>query len=96
VLRLGVFTLSPGPVGFPIRRGGRARAFSFFGSVIGIAIMLGPVAGGLITQYLGWRWAFLVNLPIGVAMMALTLLAVEDSKDPHAEGRQHPAAHVHN
>ena len=63
----------------------RARAFSFWGSVIGIAIMLGPVAGGLITQYLGWRWAFYVNLPIGAAMIALTLLAVEDSRDPHAE-----------
>jgi EmrB/QacA subfamily drug resistance transporter len=63
----------------------RARAFSFFGSVIGVAIMLGPVAGGLITQYLGWRWAFFVNLPIGTAMVVLTLLAVEDSKDPHAE-----------
>jgi EmrB/QacA subfamily drug resistance transporter len=63
----------------------RARAFSFWGSVIGIAIMLGPVAGGLITQYLGWRWAFYVNLPIGAAMVVLTLLAVEDSRDPHAE-----------
>jgi EmrB/QacA subfamily drug resistance transporter len=62
----------------------RARAFSFWGSVIGIAIMLGPVGGGLITQYLGWRWAFYVNLPIGAAMVVLTLLAVEDSRDPQA------------
>jgi EmrB/QacA subfamily drug resistance transporter len=67
------------------RGAARARAFSFWGSVIGIAIMLGPVAGGLITQYLGWRWAFYVNLPIGAAMVLLTLLAVEDSKDPQAE-----------
>jgi hypothetical protein len=52
--------------------------------VIGIAIMLGPVAGGVITQYLGWRWAFFVNLPIGIAMIALTLFAIEDSKDPQA------------
>jgi EmrB/QacA subfamily drug resistance transporter len=63
----------------------RARAFSFFGSVIGVAIMLGPVGGGMITQYLGWRWAFYINLPIGAAMIALTLLVVEDSKDPHVK-----------
>ena len=63
----------------------RARAFSFWGSVIGVAIMLGPVAGGLITQYLGWRWIFFVNLPVGVSMIALTLYAVEDSKDPQAK-----------
>ena len=63
----------------------RARAFSFWGSVIGIAIMLGPVGGGVITQYLGWQWAFYVNLPIGVVMVALTYLAVEESKDPHAK-----------
>jgi len=63
----------------------RASAFSFWGSVIGVAIMLGPVAGGVITQYLGWRWAFYVNLPIGTAMIALTLFAVEDSKDPQAK-----------
>ena len=63
----------------------RARAFSFWGSVIGIAIMLGPVGGGMITQYLGWRWAFYVNVPVGAAMVLLTIFAVEDSKDPHAK-----------
>ncbi|MFK4448277.1 EmrB/QacA subfamily drug resistance transporter [Caballeronia udeis] len=63
----------------------RARAFSFWGSVVGAAITLGPVVGGLITQYLGWRWVFFVNLPVGIAMIALTLFAVEDSKDPQAK-----------
>ncbi|BAN26435.1 MFS transporter [Caballeronia insecticola] len=62
----------------------RAKAFAFWGSVIGIAIMLGPVAGGLITEYLGWRWAFYVNLPIGAVMIALTLFVVTESKDPAA------------
>jgi EmrB/QacA subfamily drug resistance transporter len=62
----------------------RASAFAFWGSVIGVAIMLGPVAGGLITQLFGWQWAFYVNLPVGAAMIALTLYAVKESKDPHA------------
>jgi EmrB/QacA subfamily drug resistance transporter len=62
----------------------RAKAFAFWGSVIGVAIMLGPVAGGLITQSLGWQWAFYVNLPVGAIMIVLTYFVVEESKDPHA------------
>jgi EmrB/QacA subfamily drug resistance transporter len=62
----------------------RARAFAFWGSVIGIAISLGPVIGGFITQSFGWQWAFYVNVPIGLVMIALTLYAVTESKDPHA------------
>lgn len=62
----------------------RAKAFAFWGSVIGIAIMLGPVAGGVITQLLGWEWAFYINIPVGLAMIALTAVAVTESKDPHA------------
>jgi hypothetical protein len=62
----------------------RARAFAFWGSVIGVAIMLGPVAGGFLTQMLGWQWAFYVNLPVGVAMIVLTYHAVQESKDPDA------------
>jgi predicted MFS family arabinose efflux permease len=52
--------------------------------VIGIAVSLGPVAGGFITQAFGWQWAFYVNIPVGAAMIALTLYAVDESKDPHA------------
>jgi EmrB/QacA subfamily drug resistance transporter len=66
------------------RGAARARAFAFWGSVIGLAITLGPVAGGLITQSFGWEWVFYLNLPIGVAMIALTFYAVRDSRDPAA------------
>jgi EmrB/QacA subfamily drug resistance transporter len=62
----------------------RARAFAFWGSVIGIAIALGPVVGGFITQTFGWQWAFYVNIPVGAAMIALTLYAVDESRDPDA------------
>src|SRR5262249_30957228 len=44
----------------------RARAFAFWGSVIGLGMAGGPVIGGLITEWLGWQWAFCVNPPIGV------------------------------
>jgi MFS family permease len=62
----------------------RARAFSFWGSVIGIAIMLGPPVGGLITEFIGWRWVFYLNVPIGIVMLVITHYAVKESRDPHA------------
>jgi EmrB/QacA subfamily drug resistance transporter len=62
----------------------RARAFAFWGSVVGIGITLGPIAGGLITQSFGWQWAFYINLPVGIATIALIVFVVEDSRDPHA------------
>ena len=62
----------------------RARAFAFWGSVVGIGISMGPIAGGLITQSFGWQWAFYINLPIGAVTMVAVVLIVEDSKDPGA------------
>lgn len=63
----------------------RGRAFAFWGSVIGVAVMLGPVAGGLLTGLLNWRWAFYINLPIGVLMIGLTLANVTESRNPASE-----------
>ncbi|BBD97018.1 MFS transporter [Sphingobium amiense] len=60
----------------------RAPAFAFWGSVIGIAITLGPLIGGVITQKLGWVWAFFVNVPVGIVMIVLTAYTVEESRDP--------------
>lgn len=64
----------------------RARAFSFWGSVVGIAITLGPIAGGVITQIFGWQWAFYINLPVGVVLIILTAKFVRESADPHSRG----------
>src|SRR6201996_3311081 len=62
----------------------RAKAFAFWGSVVGIGIALGPVVGGLITQGFGWEWAFYVNLPIGVTLIALIIRVIDSSRDPEA------------
>jgi EmrB/QacA subfamily drug resistance transporter len=62
----------------------KAKAFAFWGSLIGVAIMLGPIAGGLITQVLGWQWAFYLNLPVGLVMIGMTIATVNESFDPHA------------
>src|ERR1700761_4047088 len=55
----------------------RAKAFAFWGSVVGVAISLGPVAGGFITQVFGWQWAFYMNVPVGALMIALTVCVVD-------------------
>src|ERR1700761_8849383 len=49
----------------------RVRAFAIWGTVMGLAPTMGPIVGGLITSYFGWRWAFLVNVPIGAALASL-------------------------
>lgn len=62
----------------------RAIAFAVYGSVIGGMAALGPLAGGWLTTNLSWRWAFLVNLPIGAVALVATLLWVAESRDEDA------------
>ena len=62
----------------------RGTAFGVFGAVTGIAVAVGPVLGGAITSGLSWRWIFFVNIPIGIAALAVTLLKVDESRDPQA------------
>jgi len=60
----------------------RGVAFGVWGAVNGAAAAAGPVLGGLLTQHLGWRWIFYVNLPITVLAVLVTLRAVRESRDP--------------
>ncbi len=45
----------------------RARVTAIFGTVWGVAGVLGPIIGGLIVKVLGWPWIFYVNIPFGIA-----------------------------
>ncbi|WP_297908236.1 MFS transporter [Thiomonas sp.] len=62
----------------------RAHAFAVWGTVMGVAVALGPVVGGAVTAAFGWRWVFIVNVPVGIALLALSLSSVEESSDPDA------------
>jgi len=64
----------------------RGIAFGVFGGVIGAAVAIGPVVGGVITSGIGWEWIFFVNVPIGIAAVFLTLSQVSESRDPNATG----------
>ncbi|MCU1595862.1 MAG: transporter [Frankiales bacterium] len=61
---------------------GRSRALAAYGATIGASFAVGPLVGGLLTEGLSWRWIFLVNVPVGVACMAVTRRSVEESRDP--------------
>ncbi|MEU1408170.1 MFS transporter [Streptomyces sp. NPDC005728] len=57
----------------------RSRAFGLWGSMAGIAASAGPLLGGLLVSTVGWRWVFLINLPVGIACLVLTLRYVAPS-----------------
>jgi EmrB/QacA subfamily drug resistance transporter len=64
----------------------RGLAFGVYGGVIGAAVAVGPVVGGVITSGIGWEWIFFVNVPIGIGAVFLTLSQVSESRDPNASG----------
>jgi EmrB/QacA subfamily drug resistance transporter len=63
----------------PARRG---WALGVFSSVIGLAVLSGPVVGGAITEGIAWQWIFWLNVPIGVAAIALVLARIDESLGP--------------
>ncbi len=77
-----MFATSLALLGQAYRGRDRGVAFGVWGAVTGAAVSIGPVIGGALTDGLGWRWIFLVNVPIGVIALALTLSKVDESRDP--------------
>lgn len=59
-----------------------ARALGAFGATLGGASAVGPLVGGVLTDTLGWRFIFFVNLPIGVAAFAGGVARMRESRDP--------------
>src|ERR1700728_1365976 len=62
----------------------RAKAFAVWGACLGIALTSGPIIGGWITNSLGWRWVFFVNVPACVALIFATFAVIPESRDPRA------------
>ena len=63
----------------------RGTALGIWGATTGFAVAVGPLVGGALTDAFGWQWIFLVNVPIGVITLVLTLMRVRDSeRDPTA------------
>jgi EmrB/QacA subfamily drug resistance transporter len=64
-------------------RAGRAKAIGLWGSVAGLSLASGPVLGGLLVSGIGWRSIFWINVPVGLAAIALTQRFVPESRAGH-------------
>lgn len=58
----------------------RSMAIGIWAAVSALALALGPVVGGLISQHLKWGWIFLINVPVGVITFAVALRYVRESR----------------
>src|SRR5450631_4811582 len=64
----------------------RAKAFGVYGALSGVGAAIGLIAGGLLTQYLSWRWCLFVNTPMALLAFSLAVPNVRESK---IEGHPH-------
>jgi EmrB/QacA subfamily drug resistance transporter len=62
----------------------RGKAMGVYGATIGVAVAIGPLVGGALTDGLGWESIFYLNVPIGLAAIAVTYLRLRESRDPSA------------
>ncbi|MFE0045967.1 MFS transporter [Streptomyces albireticuli] len=60
----------------------RARAIGVWGGVVGLSMAAGPIVGGVLVESVGWRSIFWINLPVGLAALAMTARYVPESRAP--------------
>ena len=65
----------------------RGRAFGIWAASTSALTVIGPIAGGILVDTIGWRIAFLVNIPLLIVALWATLGHIEESCDPEASGR---------
>jgi EmrB/QacA subfamily drug resistance transporter len=80
----GMFATSLALIGQEFHGKDRATAFGVWGAVVGGAVAVGPLVGGVVTETLGWEWIFFLNVPIGIGAMVLTERKIVNvfAKDP--------------
>jgi EmrB/QacA subfamily drug resistance transporter len=62
----------------------RGLALGIWGAMAGVAGAVGPTLGGVLTEYVGWQWIFLINVPVGLVAVLAGLVIIRESRDPEA------------
>ena len=62
----------------------RGTAMGIYGATIGVSVAVGPLVGGALVDSLGWEWVFFINVPVGIAAIAVTYMKLRESRDPNA------------
>ena len=65
----------------------RGMAIGIWAGVSALALAIGPMVGGLITQHIDWSWIFFVNVPVGILGIAASFLFIDESRDESEEQR---------
>jgi EmrB/QacA subfamily drug resistance transporter len=81
-------TLSIIAATFPAKE--RGTAIGIWAGVSALALAIGPLAGGLLTEHLSWHWIFFINVPVGVIAIAASYLLIRESKDETHESLDLP------
>jgi len=59
-------------------------AWATWGGIMGLTMVVAPLAGGIISSYMGWRWAFYINVPVCLLLAFAVLQVIEESDNPKA------------
>jgi EmrB/QacA subfamily drug resistance transporter len=65
----------------------RGTAIGIWAGVSAMALAIGPLLGGIITEHISWNWIFFVNVPIGIVAVLAAIFVVPESKDTSREQR---------
>jgi EmrB/QacA subfamily drug resistance transporter len=65
----------------------RGKAIGIWAGVSAMALAIGPLVGGLLTQHVNWNWIFFINVPIGLLGLVAVPVCIEESRDESAEQR---------
>ena len=68
----------------------KAKAIGIWTAIAACGLALGPTVGGILTEFVGWRSVFFVNVPVGLAALVLSRRFVAESKDPGEQGTDLP------